>query len=79
MQIELNNTQKTILEGSSDFNVLCILQNSLKGNTLTLSDNHIEMLYDYCCEQNNEELINLATTILKNDREVIKPIDLNVI
>lgn len=79
MEIILTNAQKMLLEGSSDFNVLCVLQNSLTDNTLTLSDMHIGLLYDYCCEQNHEELMNLAINILKYDRNVIKPIELNTI
>ena len=77
MQITITDLQKEILTSSTDFNIVCILQYSLTGNTLNLSETHTEMLYDFCCEFNDANLIDLATLILKNDRNTIKPFVLN--
>lgn len=77
MKIIITNLQKQILQESTDFNIICILQYSLDENTLTLSETHTEMLYDFCCESTDINLFNLATLILKNDKNTIKPFVLN--
>lgn len=77
MQITITDLQKEILSSSTDFNIICILQYSLTENTLNLSETHTEMLYDFCCDSNDVNLINLATIILKNDKNTIKPFVLN--
>ncbi|TXG85753.1 MAG: hypothetical protein E6R13_01695 [Spirochaetes bacterium] len=80
MVIELTNKELVELNAVTDFNVLAILQNSLTDNTLTLSNYHIGMLYDFCVETENNILIELAHKILKLDSEnIIKPIVLEYI
>lgn len=82
MEILLTDEQLNILQSSIDFNILSILQTGLKptSNLLLLeSAQTIEELYSFCCESDNQLLIELAETILKNDRNVIKPININSI
>lgn len=80
MVLELTNNELIELNAVTDFNVLAVLQNSLTDNTLTLSNYHIGMLYDFCVETENNVLIELAHKILKLDSEnIIKPIVLEYI
>jgi len=80
MVLELTNNELVELNAVTDFNVLAVLQNSLTDNTLTLSNYHIGMLYDFCVETENNVLIELAHKILKLDsKNIIKPIVLEYI
>ena len=80
MVLELTNNELVELNAVTDFNVLAVLQNSLTDNTLTLSNYHICMLYDFCVETENNVLIELAHKILKLDsKNIIKPIVLEYI
>ena len=80
MVLELTNNELVELNAVTDFNILAVLQNSLTDNTLTLSNYHIGMLYDFCVETENNVLIELAHKILKLDSEInIKPIVLEYI
>lgn len=80
MILELTNNELVELNSETDFNILAVLQNSLTDNTLTLSNYHIGMLYDFCVSTQNNVLIGLAHKILKLDNEnIIKPIVLEYI
>lgn len=80
MVLELTNNELSELKSSIDFNVIAILSNSLTDNILNMSDYHTGLLYDFCCESENDVLINLAHRIVREDREhVIKPIALESI
>jgi len=79
--IRLSIPERDVLEASTDFNVICILTQSVMDKTgdntaLELSDRHIELLYDYCVDSTNTILHGLASKILKVDRSVIKQINL---
>jgi hypothetical protein len=79
--IKLSIPERDVLEASSDFNIICILTQSVMDKTgdntaLELSERHVELLYDYCVESVHPILHNLANKILKADRKVIKQINI---
>jgi hypothetical protein len=79
--IRLSIPERGVLEASTDFNIICILAQSVMDKTgdntaLELSERHVELLYDHCVESTDTILHGLASKILKADRRVIKQINL---